>query len=101
MDRWKNDDIKIRLEIDFHVVEAVRRRRLSYFGLACRMKPERIPARVLHGRIHGSIGQEADRERSGCICWRTARDVMSQSHLYKPADSHKTEKSGSKWYMGR
>jgi hypothetical protein len=54
MDRWKNDDIKIRLEIDFNVVETVRRRRLSYFGHVCRMKPERIPARVLHGRIRGS-----------------------------------------------
>jgi Reverse transcriptase (RNA-dependent DNA polymerase)/Domain of unknown function (DUF6451) len=48
MERWKHEDIKIRLEIDFDVVVAVRRRRLSYFGHVCRMKPERIPARVLH-----------------------------------------------------
>jgi len=40
--------------MDFDIVEAVHSRRLSYFGNVCRMKLERIPARVLHGRIHGS-----------------------------------------------
>jgi hypothetical protein len=63
MDRWKNDDIRTRLKIDFDVVEAVRRRRLSYFGHVCRMKPERLPARVLHGRIHGSRPRGRPRKR--------------------------------------
>jgi len=53
-DRWRNEEIKARLEIECDVVEAIRRRRLSYFGHINRMKPERIPARVLHGWIHGN-----------------------------------------------
>jgi hypothetical protein len=53
-DRWKNEDVKVRLEIECDVVEVIKRRRLSYFGHLNRMKPERIPCRALHGWIHGS-----------------------------------------------
>ena len=53
-DKWRNEEIKSRLNIACDVVEAIRRRRLSYFGHIKRMKPERLPARMLHGLIHGS-----------------------------------------------
>ena len=63
MDRCRNEDIKARLEIECDVVEKIRRRRLSYFGHICRMKPERIPARVLHGWTHGSRPRGRPRRR--------------------------------------
>ena len=53
-DRWRNEEIRALLEIDIDVVEVIRRRRLSYFGHVSRKKPERIPAKVMHGWIHGS-----------------------------------------------
>ncbi len=53
-DKWRNSDIKALLEIDCDVVEKIRRRRLSYFGHVSRMKPDRIPLRMLNGRLHGS-----------------------------------------------
>ena len=53
-DKWRNEEIKSRLNIECDVVEAIRRRRLSYFGHIKRMKPERLPARMLNGVIHGS-----------------------------------------------
>lgn len=62
-DRWRNEEIKARLDIECDVVEAIRRRRLAYFGHTCRMKPERIPARVLHGWIHGSRPRGRPRKR--------------------------------------
>ena len=58
LDRWRNNDIRARLKIDFDVVETVRRRRLSHFGHVQIMKPERIPVKVLNGRIHGSRPRE-------------------------------------------
>jgi len=63
LDRWRNDDIRARLNIDFDVVEAVRRRRLTYFGHVQRMKAERIPVRVLNGYIHGSRPRGRPRKR--------------------------------------
>ena len=53
-DRCRNEDIKARLEIKCDIVEAITRRRLSYFGHIKKKKPERLPARILHGWIHGS-----------------------------------------------
>ena len=54
MDRWRNEEIRELLEIDIDVVEVNRRRRLSYFRHVSRIKPERIPAKLMHGWIHGS-----------------------------------------------
>jgi hypothetical protein len=62
-DRWRNEEIKTRLEVEHDIVEKIRRRRLSYFGHVSRMKPERIPARVLHGWIHGSRPRGRPRKR--------------------------------------
>ena len=53
-DRWRNEEIKTRLNIECDVIEKIRRRRLSYFGHILRMKAERIPVQALHGRIHGN-----------------------------------------------
>ena len=66
MDRWINDDIRAHLEFDFHIVEAIRRRSLSYFIQVCRMKQDRIPVRVLHEQIHGS--KPRDRPSNGLTC---------------------------------
>ena len=53
-DNWRNDDIKALLEIENDVVEKIQRRRLSYFGHVSRMKSDRVPLRMLNGRIHGN-----------------------------------------------
>ena len=52
-DKWRNSDIKAHLETESDVVEKIRRRRLSYFGHVNRMKPDRIPLRMLNSRLHG------------------------------------------------
>jgi len=49
--------------MDLDAVVAVCRRQLTYFGHVRRMKPERIPARVLNGRIHGSRPRGRPRKR--------------------------------------
>ena len=53
-DKCWNDDIKALLEIENDVVEKIRRRRLSYFGHVSRLKSDRVPLRMLNGRIHGN-----------------------------------------------
>ena len=53
-DRGRNEEVKAWLGIECDVVEVIRKRRLSYFGHTVRIKPERIPVRVIQGRIHGS-----------------------------------------------
>jgi hypothetical protein len=53
-DKWRNDDIKALLGIEIDVVERIQRRRLSYFGHVSRMKSDRVPLRMLNGRIHGN-----------------------------------------------
>ena len=63
MDTWRNEEIRALLEIDIDVVEVIRRRRLSYFGHVSRMKPERIPAKVMHGWLHGSRQRGRPRKR--------------------------------------
>ena len=99
MDRWRNEEIRALLEIDIDVVEVIRRRRLSYFGHVSRMKPERIPAKVMHGWIHGSRPRGRPRKRWLEVCRRTARDEMLL--LCKLVDLPKTGRSGRIWCSGR
>jgi len=63
IDRKRNEDVRVRTNMQADVVQHIAEKRLKYFGHVMRMQPHRLPNITLHGKVHGKRARGRPKKR--------------------------------------